>query len=109
AVWFGRGSCSRAEQLKAKWQGSGTFAISQEAGVPHAHEAFGEQVQQEAAQELIEREGHKFLFVVVSGIAPTKRDLAVSKRDQAMVGDGHAMSVAAQIGEHMFWAAERSF
>src|SRR6266852_2061820 len=26
-----------------------------------------------------------------------------------MVGDGHAMSVAAQIVEHMFWAAERSF
>ena len=55
AVLFGRGSCSRAEQLKAKWQGSGAFAIGQEAEVPDAHEAFGEQVQQEAAQELIER------------------------------------------------------
>ena len=45
----------RAEQLKAKWQGGGTFAIGQEAEVSDAHETFGEQVQQEAAQELIER------------------------------------------------------
>ena len=41
----------------------------------------------------------QFLFVVVSGIAPTKRDLAVSKRDQAMIGDGHAMGVAARDNE----------
>ena len=26
-----------------------------------------------------------------------------------MVGDGHAMSITAEILEHMFWAAERSF
>ena len=45
----------RAEQLEAKWQGGGTFAVGQEAEVPDAHETFGEQVQQEAAQELIKR------------------------------------------------------
>ena len=53
-VLFGRRSYSWAEQLKAKWQGDGTFAIGQEAEVPDAHESFGEQMQQEAAQELIE-------------------------------------------------------
>ena len=46
----------RAEQLETKWQGGGTFAVGQEAEVPDAHEPFGEQMQQEAAQELIERE-----------------------------------------------------
>ena len=45
----------RAEQLGAKWQGGGTFAVGQEAEVADAHETFREQVQQEAAQELIER------------------------------------------------------
>ena len=49
------------------------------------------------------------MFVVVSGIAPTKRDLPIRKRDQSMVGDGHAMSVPAQITEHMLWASERTF
>ena len=45
----------RVEQLKAKRQGGGTFAIGQEAEVTDAHETLGKQVQQEAAQELIDR------------------------------------------------------
>ena len=44
----------RAEQLKTKWQGGGTSAIGQEAEISDAHEPFGEQVQQEAAQEFID-------------------------------------------------------
>ena len=43
-----------AQQLKAKWQQSAASAIGQEAEVADAHEPFGEQVQQEAAQEFIE-------------------------------------------------------
>jgi len=35
-------------------------------------------------------------------------DLAIGKRDQAMVGDGHAMGVAAEILQHIFRAAEGS-
>jgi hypothetical protein len=45
----------RTEQLKAKRQESGTSPVSQEAEVANADEAFGKHVQQEAAQELIER------------------------------------------------------
>jgi len=48
------GLCCRAEQLKAKWQRCGTSAIGQKAEVPDAHETFREQMQQEAAQELID-------------------------------------------------------
>ena len=44
----------RAEQLKAKWQGGGTFAVGQEAEVPDAHETFRERMEQETAQELID-------------------------------------------------------
>src|SRR4029077_801733 len=51
----------------------------------------------------------QFLFVVVGGIAPTKRDRSVSKQDQATVGDGHAMGVTTQITEHMLWASEWTF
>ena len=49
------GLCSRAEQPKAKWQSCGTPAIGQEAEVSDAHEPFREQMQQEAAQEFIDR------------------------------------------------------
>src|SRR5450631_2469821 len=77
--------------------------------MPDAHEALWKQMQQEAAQELIDRQSQQLLFVVVSRIAPTKCDPPVSKRDQAMVRDGHAMGVAEEILEHMLWASERSF
>ena len=59
---FGRGSLvfglwflCRAEQLKAKRQESGTLAVGQETEVTNAHETLGEQVQEEAAQELVDR------------------------------------------------------
>ena len=45
----------RTEQLETKWQVGGTFAIGQEAEVSDAHEPFGEQMQQEAAQKFIDR------------------------------------------------------
>ena len=51
-----------------------------------ADEAFGQRVQQEAAQELIERKGHQLVFIVVSGIAPAKGDLIISQGDEAVVG-----------------------
>jgi hypothetical protein len=35
--------------------------------------------------------------------------LTIDKRDQAMVGDGHAMSVTPQILEHMVGATEACF
>ena len=60
-----------------------------------ADEAFGQRVQQEAAQELIERKGHQLVFIVVSGIAPAKGDLIISQGDEAVVGDGDAMGVVA--------------
>ena len=45
----------------------------------------------------------------MGGVAPTKGDLAAVERDQSVVGDGHAMSVAAEIAEHVLGAAERGF
>jgi hypothetical protein len=45
--------------------------------VANADEALGEQMQQEAAQELVDRQGHEFLLITVSRVPPTKGDLAV--------------------------------
>ena len=53
--WFGLGWLHGVEKLKAKRQESGTPAVGEEAEVADANEALGEQVQQEAAEELIER------------------------------------------------------
>ena len=81
--------------MKAKRQESGAAAVGEEAEVADADEAFGEQVQQEAVQKLLEREGHQLVFIVVSGIAPAKGDLVIDERNESMVGDGDAMGVVA--------------
>ena len=78
-----------AQRLQASGQGGRASSASQETD---AYEALREQVQQEATQELIVRQSGK--LVLVGGIAPAEGHLAISKGDQPMVGDGHAMSVA---------------
>jgi hypothetical protein len=42
----------------------------------------------------------------VRRIAPAESDLAVAEGDQTVVGDGHAMGVAAEIVHDVFGAAE---
>jgi len=42
-------------------------------------------VQQESAQEFVDRQSHQTLLVFVSGIAPAKGDHAVGKCDESMV------------------------
>ena len=73
------------------------------------NEALGEQMQEEAAQELIDRQSHQFLLIVVRRIAPTKGDVAVGQRYQSMVGDGDAVGVTAEILKHILGAAEGWF
>ena len=95
--------------MEAKWQERGASPVGEESEVANAHETFGKHVQQEAAQELMERKSHQLLFVVVSRIAPAKGDLPFDKRNQAMIGYGHAMGVTTQILEHIFGSTERWF
>jgi len=45
----------------------------------------------------------------MGGITPAESDLVIRKGNQAMVGDGYAMGVPAQILEYVFWASKRSF
>jgi len=52
---FGLPGLNHCEGLPAKWQHSGPPPVGEKAEMANADEAFGEQVQQESAQELIER------------------------------------------------------
>ena len=65
------------ESSEAQRQESSAPSIGEEAEVADADETLGEQVKQETPQELIAREGHQFLPIVVGGVAPAKGDLAV--------------------------------
>ena len=63
-------------------------------------------MEQEAAQELFDIQGHEPLLVAMRGIAPAEGDVAIGESDQSGVGDGDTMSVGAEIAQHMFRAAE---
>ncbi len=76
-----RGSGSKAARNSAP-------PISQNTEVPDAHETGGKHVEQEAAQELLDREGHQALLIAVGGVSPAQGDLVVGQGDEAMVGGG---------------------
>jgi hypothetical protein len=63
-------------------------------------------MEQEAAQELIDIQGHEPLPVAMRGIAPAEGDVAIGESEQSGVGDGDAMRVGAKITQHMFRSAE---
>ena len=63
-------------------------------------------MEQEAAQELIDRQSHEPLLVAVRRISPAEGDVALGESDQPGVRDGDAMSVRSEIAQHMFWSAE---
>ena len=74
-----------------------------------ANEARRKQVEQEAAQELLDRERQEALLVAVRGVSPAEGDLVLGKGNEAMVGDGNAMRIAAQVIEDMLRTPERPF
>ena len=71
-----------------------------------ANQAAGQDVQQEAAQELICGNGHDLLLAAVGIISPAEGDAIVLEGHEAMAGNGDAMRVARQVVENMFGAAE---
>src|SRR5438477_327050 len=66
-------------------------------GVTDAMEAVRQNVEQEAADELVGAKGHHLLLVVVAIILPAEADPALGKTDKAAVGDGNAMGIAGEI------------
>jgi len=74
--------------------------------VADADQAFGQNVDQEAAQELICGDRHDFLLAAVRIVFPAKRDSIILERHQSMVGDGDAVRIAGEIVQNMLGTAE---
>ena len=82
-------------------------SIGEEAIVADAVEAVGQAVQQEATDELLRIERHQPGRVAVTIIAPTEGYAGLVGADQATVGDGDPVGIAAEIGEHLLGRAKR--
>ena len=94
------------EQAETKWKKLRSPPVGEEAEVANAHEAARQQVKQEATQELVDRQSHDPLPVVVSGISPSESNAAISEGKQPVVGDGDAMGIGAEIAQHVLQATE---
>jgi hypothetical protein len=74
--------------------------------VADADQALGQNVDEEAAQELIYGDRHDLLLAAVRIVFPEKRDPIILERSQSMVGDGDTVRVASEIVQNMLGTAE---
>ncbi len=98
------------EQLAGAGDVVGARAAGEQAVVADAVEACGQDVDQEAADELVGGERHDLLAIAAIGaiVLPPEGDAGVVAGDQPAVGDGDAVGVARQIGQHGLGSAERA-
>ena len=75
----------------------------------HPHETLGDNVEQEAANELLGAERHQFTPILVFSIAVSEGDFTAVDRADAIIGKRHAVGVAAEIIEDMGGRAKRFF
>lgn len=94
------------QQLSAQRQTGSRKAICQKAEVPDAHEASGQDVQKETAQELSRAERHLTLLATAGVILPAEGDAFLFEGQQAMIGNGHAMGVTTEIAQHLHGTTE---
>ena len=74
-----------------------------------AVEAFGKDVDQEAPDEFMDRQGHDLVALDPLGsvVLPGEGDLVIVDADQPAVGDGDPMGVAGEVGEYGLRSGER--
>ena len=90
------------QQLACLGEMLAAAGVGEQPVVADAVEAAGQDVQQEAAHELVGLERHGLVPRAALGpvVLPTEGDAALVHGEQAAVGDGHPVGVARQIGEH---------
>ena len=99
-----------SEQFAGARDVIGGGASGEQAVVADAVEAARQDVDEEAADELVCRECHLPVSIAALDpvVLPLEDDAALVACDQAAVGDSDAVGVARQIGEHRLGSAERT-
>jgi hypothetical protein len=95
------------EPLAALAQGTRLAPVGQETNMAHALQALGHDRQEKAADELMRLPRQGLHAVALASIAVGKTPLAILPSDDAVVGDGHAVRVAPERGQHRPRAYQR--
>src|SRR6202035_3164052 len=85
------------EQLSAAGELLLAAGITEKAVIPNTLEAFGENVDQEPADELLGSKCHSFVSVVIAIVLPAELNFVVIKAEQSVVGDGDAVGIACRV------------
>ena len=106
--WLAQRFCN-GEQLTNAGDIVGATAFGEQAVVADAVQAFGQHVDEEAADELVCGKRHALVSIAAldAVVLPLEGDALLVEGDQAAVGDGSAVSVTRKIGQHRLGAAER--
>ena len=106
---FGRWRLSwEAEKLPAKREVAFFGTVGEESEVADADEGWGQAVEQETSNEFLGRKGHGFELVAVAAIPVSECDRSIFDFEDAVVGNGDAMCIAAEVVEDFLRPAERS-
>ena len=100
------GDC-HPKKLAAAGELPRTMAIAEQAVIANAMKPLGQDMQEEAADELIGGEGHVFLPIVVAIVPPGEAHPAVLDVVQAIVRDGDAMGISPDVFEDLLRSGER--
>ena len=96
------------EQASAKRKLVGAMSVGKEAVVANAMEAIRQHMEEEAANELGDRDSHDFALVIAAFpiVLPAEGDVGLVEIEQATVGDRNAMGVAGEIGQDLLGTGE---
>jgi hypothetical protein len=83
------------------------IAVGKQSEVADLDEAGGQDMEQEAADELDCIELHDAAAVAMPGVPPAEAHLSVVEAEESSVGDGNPMGVAGQVLQHMLGSSER--
>src|ERR1700687_4638150 len=84
------------------------MSVGKEAVAANAMEAIRQHMEEEAANELGDRDSHDFALVIAAFpiVLPAEGDVGLVEIEQATVGDRNAMGVAGEIGQDLLGTGE---
>lgn len=85
--------------MPKSWRQCSSFSLRYRSVVANTVESSGENVEEQSTDELLGRESHDFLLIVIAVVAPVEPDLPAFDIHDPMVGNSNAVSVAADAGE----------
>jgi hypothetical protein len=95
-----------AEQTAALVELFLPIAVAQETVVANALEPVRQHMEQKPADKFVGGQGHRFVLAAMAIILPLEADLIVLDIEEAVVGDGHAVGVAAHVVEDLLRSSE---